>query len=231
MLRDVGVQVDDSEPNVWRVAPGRDQRRGPARRARPVQRRAVPGGGAGHRRPGAVPGLAGRAPPRPATRCATSSTRWAPTSSSTGDGPDRHRHAARSHGHRRRPARRRRADPGRRGARRPRRLARPRLRGVAHLRGHETDRLAALAKRDQRPRRRRRPRPTTACASARARCTAGVPHLRRPPAWRTAGASSAWRSPGVRIEDVATDGEDPAGLPRAVDRGCSASVAADAMRR
>ena len=48
-------------------------------------------------------------------------------------------------GHRRRPARRRRADPGRRRARRARADSPSWIRGVAHIRGHETDRLAALA--------------------------------------------------------------------------------------
>ena len=58
MLRDAGVDVDDTQANRWRVVTRSD--RGPAleHRARPVQRRAVPGGGGGQRRSRAGDGLA-----------------------------------------------------------------------------------------------------------------------------------------------------------------------------
>ncbi len=62
MLRAVGAQVDTpesgGEPNVWRVTPGA-ARPGPDHRAGPVERAAVPGGGAGRRRQGRRTGLAG----------------------------------------------------------------------------------------------------------------------------------------------------------------------------
>ena len=50
MLRSVGATVDDTTADVWRVAPGPLVGRRPRRRARPLQRCAVPRGGFGHRR-------------------------------------------------------------------------------------------------------------------------------------------------------------------------------------
>ena len=51
MLREHGVEVDDTEANRWAVAPGVVKPRRPPHRAGPVQRGAVPGAGRGHRRP------------------------------------------------------------------------------------------------------------------------------------------------------------------------------------
>ena len=124
MLREHGVEVDDAdaEPLGGRARP--DPRRRPRHRARPVQRRAVPGAGRRHRRRGHRPRLAARDHARPATRCATSSPGWAARSSCTDDGltVTRHRPAP---GRRPRPARRRRAHPGGRGAVRAGRRRRP----------------------------------------------------------------------------------------------------------
>ena len=50
LLREHGVEVDDSEPTAGSVAPGPVRAVDLADRARPVQRRAVPGAGRGHRR-------------------------------------------------------------------------------------------------------------------------------------------------------------------------------------
>ena len=48
------------------------------------------------------------------------------------------------------------------------------IHGIGHIRGHETDRLAALAAEINAPRRRGSPNSTTASASSRARCTAAA---------------------------------------------------------
>ena len=45
MLREHGVEVDDSDANRWRVAPGPIKAVDHVDRARPLQRRAVPGAG------------------------------------------------------------------------------------------------------------------------------------------------------------------------------------------
>ncbi len=50
MLREHGVDVDDSEANRWAVGPRRGEAGRPPDRAGPVQRGAVPGAGRGHRR-------------------------------------------------------------------------------------------------------------------------------------------------------------------------------------
>ena len=78
MLREAGVDVDDGEPDRWRVAPGPIRAADWARRARPVQRRrflaaaAVTGG--------RVPcGLARAHPPSPATAIRGRAGRWART--------------------------------------------------------------------------------------------------------------------------------------------------------
>ena len=119
--------------------------------------------------------------------------------------------------HRRRSARGRRADARGGGARR---AGRPRircrsLRGVAHLRGHETDRLAALSRRDQRPRRpvrgdRRRAgdhRP----AAARRGCGGPTPTT----GWRPQARSSGCGCPTSRWR---TSAPPPRRCP--VSRGC-----------
>ena len=51
-LRHVGVEIDDSEHDVWRVTPGPVATVDGGDRARPVQRHPVPGGGGHHRGPG-----------------------------------------------------------------------------------------------------------------------------------------------------------------------------------
>ena len=58
MLRDAGVEVDDTQANRWRVSPGPVAARHWSHRARPVQRRAVPGRGGGQRRQRAGGGVA-----------------------------------------------------------------------------------------------------------------------------------------------------------------------------
>ncbi len=50
MLRTAGVEVDDAEPNTWRVAPGRDRRPRLDRGTGPVQRGGVPRRRRRHRR-------------------------------------------------------------------------------------------------------------------------------------------------------------------------------------
>ena len=133
-----------STTHTWRVAPGPLHGRPACDRAGPVQRRAVPRRRPGHRRPGHRARTGRCAPPRPATRCATSARGWAPRSTTTRDGltvtgPDR--------------VERRRRRPAATSASSTPVLAAvaaladgpSRLRGIAHLRRHETDRLAALA--------------------------------------------------------------------------------------
>ena len=143
MLREHGVEVDDSTANRWAVAPGVVKPVDHVDRAGPLQRGAVPRPGRGDRRRGPGPRLAARRPPRPATRCRDVLTQLGCTVTLDDDGltvagparlegidVDLHDHgeltpavaaicalaAGPSH-----------------------------LRGVAHIRGHETDRLAALA--------------------------------------------------------------------------------------
>ena len=70
MLRLHGVEVDDSDANRWAVAPGPVAAVRPRHRARPVQRGAVPRAGRGDRRPGDGHRLAGARPRSPATSCA-----------------------------------------------------------------------------------------------------------------------------------------------------------------
>ena len=59
MLREAGVDVDDTQANRWRVVPRPDRRAALGDRARPVQRGAVPRRRGGHRRDRAHRGLAG----------------------------------------------------------------------------------------------------------------------------------------------------------------------------
>ena len=113
-LRDAGVVVDDGDANTWRVEPSEINAAGRPGRAGPVQRRAVPRRGAGHRRQRAGARLAAahhpgrRRDPRHLRR----------------DGRRRQPRPRRAHRHRdrasqrarRRPARRRRAHAGRRRA-------------------------------------------------------------------------------------------------------------------
>ena len=141
MLRAVGVEVDDSEPNRWRVAPGRSGRRtGASSRTCPTRPPSWP----------ARPSRAARSPCRtghwsprsPATRCGTSWTRMGAgcrlsdnglTVTGTGglDGIEVDLHEA--------------SELTPIVAAMAALADSPtRIRGVAHIRGHETDRLAAL---------------------------------------------------------------------------------------
>ena len=58
MLREHGVEVDDSDANRWAVSPGPDPRHRPDHRARPLQRGTLPGAGGRQRRRGDGPRLA-----------------------------------------------------------------------------------------------------------------------------------------------------------------------------
>ncbi|CAM5720832.1 3-phosphoshikimate 1-carboxyvinyltransferase OS=Streptomyces fumanus OX=67302 GN=aroA1 PE=3 SV=1 [Streptomyces fumanus] len=206
MLRGVGAQVDTpesgGEPNVWRVTPGGlPPRPGPDGGAGPVQRPAVPGGGPGHRRQGADPRLAGPHHParRPAARDLHRDGRFLPT--------DRLRAGV----HRLRRGARHRRGPLRGGASYSRNIAAvaaladspSTLRGVAHLRLHETDRLAALTKEinelggdvtETADGLHIRPRPLHG----------GVFHTYDDHRMATAGAIIGLVVEGVRIENVAT---------------------------
>ena len=211
-----GRSSTTATPNTWRVEPIGDQRPRRPGRARPVQRRALPGRRA--RRPAAgSPCRAGRStPPRPATRSATSSTPWAPTSPSTregltvsGDGEvsgiDVDLHDA--------------------SELTPVVAALAALadspsviRGVAHIRGHETDRLAALARELGDRGADGAPRPTDGLRiTPRPLSRWAVPHLRRPPhghGRRGAGAARA----GAGRRGPRHGGQDPARVHRAVAR-------------
>ena len=72
-------------PTIWRVAPGPIAGRDVARRAGPVQRRAVPVRGAGRRRHGARARAGRRAPRSPAACCRGSCERMGATTSLDGD--------------------------------------------------------------------------------------------------------------------------------------------------
>ena len=103
------------------------------------------------------------------------------------------------------------------------------LRGIAHLRGHETDRLAALSRRDQRPRRAMRGDTRRAGDHRAPAARRRVAVLRRPPDGdggrhrRAAGARRRGR--GHRHH-----GQDAAGLPADVGRHAGRRRA-DARRR
>ena len=101
-----------------------------------------------------------------------------------------------------------------------------RLRGIAHLRGHETDRLAALAAEldglggdVERDRRRARIRPG---AAARRRASQTYADHRM----ATAGAVLGLRVDGVVVEDVGDHGQDAARTSPTCGPACS-----DAERR
>ena len=180
MLREHGVDVDDSEANRWAVAPGVVKRGRPPDRARPVQRRAVPGAGRRDRRPGHGPRLAA------STTQAGDALREILTAAglrgrlSTDDGLTRRRPRP-ARRHRRRPARRRRADSRGRRAVRARRRSPSHLRGIAHIRGHETDRLAALATELGGLGADVTEHPDGLSFRPGAAARRGLPHLRRPP--------------------------------------------------
>ena len=141
MLREHGVASTATDRRLAGRARARRRAGTVVDRARPVQRRAVPGRGAGHRRPGDRAATGPTVTTQPGAQLDRCSPRWAPRSRRTPDGLQvtggRHDRTAR-----RRPRRRRRADPGARRAVRARRRPVAAAPGSRHLRGHETDRLA-----------------------------------------------------------------------------------------
>ncbi len=171
-LREHGVEVDDSEPDRWRVLPGPVARRRRRRSSRtsPTPRRSwrrplVTGGTRDRRATGRPrrrrPATAAR-DPRPHGGGACRWTTRGLTVTGTGDGSAGSTSTCTTSASSPRPSPR--------CARWP--TARRHLRGVAHIRGHETDRLAALATELTRlgcdvTETRRRPRDP-----ARRRCTA-----------------------------------------------------------
>ena len=78
------------------------------------------------------------------------------------------------------------------------------IRGVAHIRGHETDRLAALRTELTARGARGRARPTTGCGSRRGRCTGGLVHTYADHRMVMAAAVLGLAVPGVVVEDVGT---------------------------
>ena len=136
-------EVDDAEPNTWRVAPGPVAPRTDRDRAGPVQRGAVPRRRRRHRRRGHRPGLAARTDPgrRRDPRHARPDGRLGRPGADRSDGPRPRPPAPASTSTCTTSASSPRPSPPS-----PRSRTGPsRLRGIAHLRGHETDRLAALA--------------------------------------------------------------------------------------
>ena len=126
------------------------------------------------------------------------------------DGRRRHARRRRPDGHRhrhdrrpgRRPARRRRAGPVHRRAGRAGRRPVRRCAGIGHLRGHETDRLAALCTELDAPRRRGRPSTPTASPSPRAPLHGGAWHAYADHRMATAGAVLGLAVDGVEIDDI-----------------------------
>ena len=218
MLRAVGAQVDTpesgGEPNVWRVTPGallgRDLTVEPdLSNAQPFLAAALVTGGRV-----AIPDWPARTT-QPGDALREIFTEMGGSCELTERGPDLHRLGPDPR-HRRGPGRGRRADPGHRGGRGPGRLpvhaARRRPPAAARDgpagRAHQGDQRA----RRRRHRDRRRPAHPPAPAARR-----GLPHLRRPPH----GHRRRDHRPGGRgraDRERGDDGQDPAGLPRAVDR-------------
>ena len=93
-----------------------------------------------------------------------------------------------------------------------------RLRGIAHLRGHETDRLAALAAEITRARRAGRADRRRPGHHARARCSGGTWRSYDDHRMATAGALIGLRVPGRRGRGRRDDGQDDPRLRRAVVR-------------
>ena len=208
MLRAAGAGVDDSTPDVWAVEPGRLTGRGLGHRTRPVRRRAVPRRRPGHRRCGDRPGLAAQHHParRPAARTAHA---MGGKPSSTGGLTVRGTGIV--HGLD--------ADLSEVGELTPVLAALAavadspsRLRGIGHIRGHETDRLAALARelagsaRGHRDRRRPGDPPP---AAARRRCSRPTTTT----GWRTPPPSSGWPFPASSSTDVACTSKTTARVP------------------
>ena len=215
-LREHGVEVR-VDGDTWTVPHTRHPGRRRHHRARPVQRRAVPDARPDQRRPGAGPGLATRRPPRRATRCA--------------DLLDPH--GGRRAPRRRRPDRHRRRDhrsastptcTTSASSRRPWPPCAPlastpsRLRGIAHIRGHETDRLAALSTELERPRAPRSPSTTTGCPSSRPPLHGGTFHTYADHRMAHAAVVVGSAVEGVLVEDVATTSKTFPGFDRGLGR-------------
>ena len=216
-LRDAGADRRRRRRRHLAGRAGRDQRPRRPGRARPVQRRAVPRRGAGDRRPGARARAGRSTRPRPATRSATSSTPWVPTS----PWPARpHRSAGTGSRHRRRPARRQRADAGRRRPGRPRRLPHASSAGSptsAATRPTGWRRWPASSA----PSGHRSPRPRTACTSPRPRRAALSPttfHTYADHRMVMAGAVARARRPRTRRRGRRDRRQDAARVHRPVDR-------------
>ena len=165
------------QPVGGRAGPDRGPRRGD--RARPLQRGAVPGPGRHHRRHASPSATGPRSTTQPGDDAARRPDPMGCEVSLDGTGLDRPR-LRRDPRRRPRPARRRRAHPGVAAlcalADSP-----SHLRGIGHIRGHETDRLAALATELGRARRRRHRAPRRAVDPARAAARRRLPDVRRPP--------------------------------------------------
>ena len=218
MLRQHGVEVDDSDANRWSVAPGPIRRRRPRHRARPVQRGPVPRARGRHRRPGHASPTGPRATTQPGDELREILTlhglRGEPDRRRTSPWPDRRRLSGVD------------LDLHDVGELTPAVAALcaladspSHLRGIAHIRGHETDRLAALATELGRL------GADVDRARGRAHDPAGAPARRRRSAptpttgWRTPGSSSASAVDGVLVEDVAHHGQDLPRLRRARGAG------------
>ena len=171
---------------------GRAGRRAAARPGRPTRGGSSPGR-SGRPRVGVEPDLSNAAPflaaaaghrrdrdhrrlargtPSPRTTSCPARQLRAPAGTWTGGAltVTGHRHDPRHH---RRPGGLQRDGPGAHRAGRAGRRRRPGCTGIGHMRAHETDRLAALAHRDQRARRRRHRTGGRAGRSGPGRCAAG----------------------------------------------------------
>ena len=203
----------------------RGQRPRRAGRARPVQRRPVPRGGAGHQRPG--PGAGVAAVHDPGRRLHPRRARHDGRRGRARPGRP-HRQRRRQHlRHRRRPARLQRAHPRGRGAVRPRRLPEHHPRGRPHPRARDRP-ARGPAHRADRPRRRGRRDRRRAADHAAARCTAAPSTPTPTTAWSWPRRCSGWCVPGLVVEDVGTVAKTMPEFTRLWDRMLSDRVAAGA---
>ena len=203
--------------NVWHVEPGSDRRADVARGAGPVERDGVPGGGRGDRRRGDGPALACPVTTQPGDAVRGHPGAHGLHGRGVGPGPDRARpgEAVRC-GHR--PARRERADADRRRTGRAGRGPHACIRGVAHIRGHETDRIAALVNEINaagRQRDRDRGRPDHRCPRP---CTAGCGRPTRTTGWPPRARSSGWWCRACRRRRHRQHHQDHSRLPGHVER-------------
>ena len=201
LLREAGVEVDDSRPAIWQVAPG------------PIAGRDVR----------VEPDLSNAAPFLCAALVAGGTVRvpgWPTSTTQPGRPPARDPGA---HGRHHAPGRRRAERDRRPGAIRGVDLdlhaageiaptiaalaaladSPTRLRGIAHLRGHETDRLAALAAEITRLGGQAEQTSDGLVITPRP-LTGGTWHTYEDHRMATAGALVGLRVPGVEVEDVAT---------------------------